>query len=310
MMVLSSSLPSRPAIILILTVIYAHTIFLTVAAFSPSSFSRFPSRPSLGGATPSSPLPASSLSATNDNDAWEPTRDRHGSGDAALSSARRRQCVASLLTPPLVASGSFWGGIVASPPASRAAEDEPPPPDARPFLEGVASLKPGTEFRPPSSSEDSAGADAPPSTTPALYVTARPESMGSAPRTLLDAAAGRYGGKVPPVLAARFSIAPEFDGVGAFPFQFRLNAADLTEEGAFGSDGEGRRYWWEGEDLAISARLDSDGVAATRNPEDLVGRSLARAAAAGSSSGSYYEGVVTIELQGRGLFGKSVTRKK
>ena len=33
-------------------------------------------------------------------------------------------------------------------------------------------------------------------------------------------------------------------------------------------------YWWSQDDLIVSARLDSDGVAATRSPEDLVGRGM------------------------------------
>ena len=63
--------------------------------------------------------------------------------------------------------------------------------------------------------------------------------------------------------------------------------------------------WWEknGKDLIVSARLDTDGVASTRDPEDLVGRGI-------SSHSSERTNVVSIELRGRGMFGKSVTARK
>ena len=60
--------------------------------------------------------------------------------------------------------------------------------------------------------------------------------------------------------------------------------------------------WWKDEDLVVSARFDSDGVAATRDPTDLVGR--------GFYSSKSSQDPVAVELQGRGLFGKSVTAKK
>jgi hypothetical protein len=50
--------------------------------------------------------------------------------------------------------------------------------------------------------------------------------------------------------------------------------------------------WWL-QPLLVSARLDSDGVAATRDPEDLVGRVVAQA-----GRGGY--GIAELPLQGRG----------
>jgi hypothetical protein len=65
----------------------------------------------------------------------------------------------------------------------------------------------------------------------------------------------------------------------------------------------------------ISARLDSDGVAATRDSEDLVGRAVlkqpppatATPNAAGEGAAPWPQ--VTVPLQGRGFGGKLVTAK-
>ena len=58
--------------------------------------------------------------------------------------------------------------------------------------------------------------------------------------------------------------------------------------------------WWANMDLVVSARWDSDGVAATRDPNDLVGRGLFQVRSGGE---------VTVPLQGRGITGKFVTGK-
>lgn len=119
-------------------------------------------------------------------------------------------------------------------------------------------------------------------------------------------------GKSPPVLAAKF---PLFSGgkvssaSEVFPFQFTLTSDNLTAEGAYGATTEAgvledeAVFWWAKDDLIVSARLDSDGVAATRDPEDLVGRGLYRKENGGVSD------VVQVELQGRGIGGKFVTKK-
>lgn len=123
----------------------------------------------------------------------------------------------------------------------------------------------------------------------ALYITCRPSRPDNVPRAILDGSRG----KAPPILAARFEDP-------RFPFEFSLTSENLTPEGAFAVEGSENIMWWSGEDLVVSARLDSDGVAATRDPTDLVGRAFYSSSAQDS---------VIIELQGRGVFGKAVTSK-
>ncbi len=125
----------------------------------------------------------------------------------------------------------------------------------------------------------------------ALYVTCRPNRPDNVPKAILDGSRG----KPPPVLAARFEN-PQF------PFEFSLTTDNLTPEGASAVEGSSGAIWWSGEDLVVSARLDSDGVAATRDPNDLVGR--------GFYSPKTNNDAAMIELQGRGMFGKAVTSKK
>jgi hypothetical protein len=119
-----------------------------------------------------------------------------------------------------------------------------------------------------------------------------------------------------------------------------LKRADLTYEGASSSSsssmssvaadggGIGRErddvvLWWADDDLIVSARLDTDGNASTRDATDLVGRGIYRPPSPTSSSSSssssrstpssgdaYDASVVHIELRGRGMFGMSVTARK
>ncbi|CAJ1888524.1 unnamed protein product [Cylindrotheca closterium] len=107
-------------------------------------------------------------------------------------------------------------------------------------------------------------------------------------------------GKSPPVLAARIENP-------SFPLDFSLvSPRDLTVEGAAsisadnGQSPDFNNLWWNKEDLIVSARWDSDGVAATRSPEDLVGRAVWKNG----------EAKVQLELGGRGAFGKYVTGSK
>ena len=106
----------------------------------------------------------------------------------------------------------------------------------------------------------------------ALYVTARPSIPDNVPTVILDSSRG----KPPPVLSARYPNP-------SFPFNFVLNARDFTAEGASeivnGDSACNKRsgLWWGGEDLILSARLDTDGIASTRDPTDLVGRGVFRA---------------------------------
>ena len=60
--------------------------------------------------------------------------------------------------------------------------------------------------------------------------------------------------------------------------------------------------WWSGQDLVVSARLDMDGIASTRDTTDLVGR--------GIFHGAMSYDTVSIQLGGRGMFGKRVTGKR
>jgi len=116
----------------------------------------------------------------------------------------------------------------------------------------------------------------------ALYVTARPVDASGIPSEIMMVSSG----KVPPVLTARFPKA-DVDLTGAVV----LTQKDATLEG---SNWKG----WKGKSLVVSARLDSDGVAATRGPDDLVGRAVADASTTPS---------VTVPLQGRGITGKFLT---
>lgn len=128
-------------------------------------------------------------------------------------------------------------------------------------------------------------------TNSALYITARPQQVDNVPKAILDGS----NGKPPPVLATRISNP-------TFPLDFDLSTADLTPEGSSGSLSDSTpsspRYWFEGNELIISARWDTDGVAMTRDPTDLVGRSISK-----------QQKDVSIELTGRGFTGKLVTGK-
>uniref|UniRef100_A0A7S2EHZ6 Uncharacterized protein n=1 Tax=Ditylum brightwellii TaxID=49249 RepID=A0A7S2EHZ6_9STRA len=148
------------------------------------------------------------------------------------------------------------------------------------LLRGTVSLQPGVE--------NETGPES------ALYVTVRPDRPDNVPKAILDGSRG----KAPPVLAARFPNP-------TFPFDLSLTASDLTAEGVSNVDGdvvESSTFWWGGDDLVVSARLDSDGVASTRDPTDLVGRGFFKRGGKG-------DGFV-VQLQGRGIGGKFVTGAK
>jgi hypothetical protein len=99
--------------------------------------------------------------------------------------------------------------------------------------------------------------------------------------------------KPPPILTSRT----------AAPFQFPLTITlngqtDLTPEGL------GLQSQWQSGKvpLVISARLDVDGVAATRNAEDLIGKAIVSKDGSGTWSGC------NIELEDRGIGGRIVTK--
>ena len=123
----------------------------------------------------------------------------------------------------------------------------------------------------------------------ALYVTARPSIPDNVPTAILDGSRG----KPPPVLSARYPNP-------TFPFDFALTAKDFTTEGASRDERSG--VWWSGQDLVVSARLDTDGIASTRDTTDLVGRGIFH-------GGAMSDTTVSIQLGGRGMFGKGVTSK-
>ena len=160
---------------------------------------------------------------------------------------------------------------------SPASADGTQTPAVETYVKGVATLQADL-------STDDIGPGA------ALYVTARPNRPDNVPRAILDGSRG----KPPPILAARYAD-PKF------PYDFSLTSENLTPEGASIVEGS-NSAWWQGEDLVVSCRFDSDGVAATRDPTDLVGR--------GFYSSKDPKQSVLVELEGRGLFGKSVTAKK
>jgi hypothetical protein len=153
------------------------------------------------------------------------------------------------------------------------------------FIKGQVSLPPDYSL-PPQDGDN----------IPALYVTCRPDRPDSVPDAILSGTRG----KPPPILAARFENP-------TFPFDFELSLNELTIEGI--SNGttkvdDPNTFWWRDDDLVVSARWDSDGVAATRSPDDLVGRGLFNKKSDLSSS------PVRVTLTGRGAFGKFATGAK
>jgi hypothetical protein len=123
----------------------------------------------------------------------------------------------------------------------------------------------------------------------ALYLTAR-QDVGIFQAQIKNV-------KPPPVLSKRLPFAK---GSEAFPLEVTVSASeDLTPEGQ-----ELKAQWTKagGLPLVISARLDADGVAATRDPQDLVGRAVVK-----KVDGKWEDG--QIDLQGRGVAGKFITSK-
>lgn len=122
--------------------------------------------------------------------------------------------------------------------------------------------------------------------------------LPAVPRAILSGTRG----KAPPIAALR--LAPPL----RFPLQFELDDADLTPEGA----AEPARWWGKGQ-FILSARLDSDGQAATREPTDLVGRAVCAPLPAGrEGEGPAAQAVprCSVQLVGRGIGGKLITSRK
>ena len=169
---------------------------------------------------------------------------------------------------------------------AQAAEEKPT--SKKIMVQGIVTVQPGTEIETSESSTN-------PTLIPALYLTARPNKVDNVPKAILDGSRG----KPPPVLIARYPLSPN-ETRSQFPFEFVLTEDDLTIEG--------QSQWFVNskEDLIISARLDLDGIAATRDPGDLVGRGIYFGK---PMSNSDSEGIVKVQLQGRGIGGKFVTKK-
>jgi hypothetical protein len=126
-------------------------------------------------------------------------------------------------------------------------------------------------------------APVPASTSAALYLTASETENGFM--------SGIKGTKPPPVLSKRVPLVQV-----QFPYDFHLSTdTDVTVEGA--------SYTFGKKDLTIAARLDTDGVAATRDITDLVGKATFPV-----SKGDYES--ASISMMERGFGGKLVTGKK
>ena len=115
----------------------------------------------------------------------------------------------------------------------------------------------------------------------ALYITLRPP------------------GRSPPLAARRVPLASLPRDAPLFPLRLALGAADALP------DAPERSAWSAAPQLVVSARLDTDGTAATRGPEDLVGRGAApRDDAAPGGWGD-----ASVQLVGRGIGGRLVTQR-
>lgn len=184
---------------------------------------------------------------------------------------------------------------------------------AAPILRGEVSVANGVEAPPsaalylttrPNVADDGGHSQATRARSP--VPSARPPSahthalfnLPAVPRAILSGTRG----KAPPIAALR--LAPPL----RFPLQFELDDTDLTPEGA----AEPARWWGKGQ-LILSARLDSDGQAATREPTDLVGRAVCAPLPAGrEGEGPAAQAVpgCSVQLVGRGIGGKLVTSRK
>jgi hypothetical protein len=174
--------------------------------------------------------------------------------------------------------------------------EEPPTIPFKAFVSGRVLLP--SDYAVVVSPSDSSISITPQPPPPALYVTCRPDRPDNVPNAILSGSRG----KPPPVLVARYENP-------SFPFDFTLTTNDLTVEGlptvqnndssSSSSSGSFFQYWWSQDTLIVSARLDSDGIAATRSPDDLVGR--------GVWNPTKTDQVATVALQGRGPAGKFVT---
>ena len=108
-------------------------------------------------------------------------------------------------------------------------------------------------------------------------------------------------------------LTKRFPGPVRFPLDFSLTSeTDLTPEGLASLE-----QWANSKTLVLSARLDTDGVAATRDATDLVGKATAELRTDATGHGVASHTVdrsskylnTKINLVDRGIGGKLVTRK-
>jgi hypothetical protein len=125
----------------------------------------------------------------------------------------------------------------------------------------------------------------PDTTTTALYITVREDT------SVWQSAVRNF--KPPPVLTKRIPVS-----LSSFPYKFSIDSAfDSTLEGQ-----QTYPQWSSGKGLLISVRIDEDGIAATRGPNDLVGKGTAERA---NRETQWSE--TNIEVTGRGIAGKILT---
>jgi hypothetical protein len=251
-----------------------------------------------------SPISPIAPSSRRMRDTWNtillPLDIKANAGQRALSSSStpsRRSALASLfgITTTTTAAAVLVGTTASASAADDTAMINVDP--AKILLRGTVTLRSDVALNPGMLSSTSTMAAA-------VYITARPDRPDNVPKAILDGSRG----KAPPVLVVRISLS-SLGGISqVFPLEFTLTAADVTVEGQ-GQQQEvnSDEYWWSRDNLIVSARLDSDGVAATRDPNDLVGRSTVKRNR--KRNDVVDVDVVVVELQGRGVGGKFVTGK-
>ena len=236
-----------------------------------------------------------------------------GNCQAVVSISRRRRRLAIVISSAFASTylpsvGGVGGPMTASSAAARPIiddDDDGNDDDGDFFVRGRVTLQSPSLLEDMIVASSSSASSNDSSSYYALYVTARPSISDNVPTAILDGSRGRP----PPVLSARYPNP-------TFPFDFALTAKDFTTEGGAsmmivnGDNNSAARdersgvveVWWSGQDLVVSARLDTDGIASTRDTTDLVGR--------GIFHGAMSYDTVSIQLGGRGMFGKRVTGKR
>lgn len=201
---------------------------------------------------------------------------------AALAFASVCPSAPAVAAPILRGEVSVASGVEAPPSATLYLTTRPNVADDGGHSQATRARSPVPSARPPSAHTHALSTPPPP----------------AVPRAILSGTRG----KAPPIAALR--LAPPL----RFPLQFELDDADLTPEGA----AEPARWWGKGQ-LILSARLDSDGQAATREPTDLVGRAVCaplRAGREGEGPAAQAVPRCSVQLVGRGIGGKLITSRK